>query len=105
MQVPSVCRIIGAINVELGPKPERCFDGDLDQVGGVLGGLPGAALGIGAGNIEVAQNDVTEIMSRCGVAEHDFRHQLGPAIGRDRCSQRRLGNRHLRWIAIDRCSR
>ena len=29
--------IIGAENVKLGPKPKRCLDGDLDQVGGAVG--------------------------------------------------------------------
>jgi 2-keto-4-pentenoate hydratase len=29
-------RIIGAVDCELGPKPERCFDGDLDKLGGIV---------------------------------------------------------------------
>jgi len=53
--------IVDAIDVELGPKPERGLDRDLDQVGCILSRLPGTAAWIGAGNIEVAQYDVTEI--------------------------------------------
>ena len=51
-------RIIGSIDVELGAQPERRLDGDLDQVGCVLTRLPSAALGIGPGNIEIAQDDI-----------------------------------------------
>jgi hypothetical protein len=75
-------------------------------MGCVVSRLPGTAPGVGAGNIEVAQYGVTEIMRRAGVAQHDFRHQLGPAIGRDRCDRRFLCDRYyLRRIAIDRASR
>jgi hypothetical protein len=47
-------RIIRAIDVELRSKPERCFKGDFNQLGCVLRRLPGTALRIGAGNVEVA---------------------------------------------------
>ena len=92
-QVTDVDVIAYTGDVVLGPKPER----------GLLS-TAGCGTWDRRRNIEVAQNAVTEIMSRCGVAEDDSRHQLGPAIRRDRCSQRLLDNRHLRRIAIDRCS-
>src|SRR5215472_5214026 len=90
--------IISAVDVELGSKPERCLNGYLNQMCCVLRRLAGAALGISSGNIEVAQNDVMEIMSRAGVTQHDFRHQLRPAIRRYWRRARILGDRHLRRI-------
>ena len=61
-------RVISAIDLELGAKPEHRLDGDLDQVGCLLTRLSGTALGIGAGNIEVPQDHVTKLMRRARVA-------------------------------------
>ena len=60
---------------------QRSLDSDLDQMRGVRGRLAGAPAGIGAGDVEITQDDMGEIMGAAGVAEHDFGHQLGPAIG------------------------
>jgi spermidine dehydrogenase len=76
-------RIIGAIDGKLGPNSKRSFHGDLDQLCCVVRRLARAATWISASDIEVAQYDVTQIMSHDCVAQHDFRHQLGPAIGRE----------------------
>jgi hypothetical protein len=73
-------RIISAIDVELGPKPDRRLDGDLDQVGWFLIDCPARHLGSAQATLKVAQYDLANTMSRVGIAQHDSRHQLGPAI-------------------------
>ena len=47
-----------------GAKPERCLDRNLDQVRRAVGRLPGAALRVGAGDVEIAQDDVVEDRAR-----------------------------------------
>jgi hypothetical protein len=46
--------------------------------------LTGATERIGAGDVEVAQNDMIESVRAAGVAQHHFAHQLRPAVWRDR---------------------
>ena len=52
-------QIIGAEDIELGMQPEHGFDSDLDEMRGGFGRLSGAALRIGAGDVEVPQDDGT----------------------------------------------
>jgi len=77
-------RIIVAEHIELGAQAEGCFDRDLDQMRRRFARLTGAAERIGAGHIEVAQNDMIESVRATGVAQHHFAHQLRPAVRRDR---------------------
>ena len=77
----------------IGPQPQSSLDCDLDQVGGTGRRLSGATARIGAGNIEIAQDDVAQTMRAARIAQHDFRHQLRPAIGRYRQRRRGLGYR------------
>ena len=58
--------------------------GALDQVRRLRGRLAGAALRVGARDVEVAQNDVIEAVRVAGVAQHYFAHQLRPAVRRNR---------------------
>src|ERR1700722_12676689 len=55
-------RIVLAEDLDLRMEPKRRLDGALDQMGGVGRRLAEAALGIGAGDIEIAQRDVAEIV-------------------------------------------
>ena len=57
MQVPSGVAIVGAEDLDLRPLPERGLDRDLDEMGGAERRLAGAQRRIGAGDIEVAQDD------------------------------------------------
>ena len=74
-------------------------------MGGVGRRLAEAALGVGAGDIEVAQRDVAEIIGARRVLEHPFDHQLGAAIRRDRRERRLLRRRLGARFAIDRGGR
>ena len=38
--------------------------------------------GIGAGDVEIAERDIAEVVRRRGVGEHHLGHQLGAAVGR-----------------------
>ena len=51
-------RIVGAEHVDLGAPAERGLDRDLDEMRRARGRLPGAQLRIGAGDVEIAQDDV-----------------------------------------------
>src|SRR5262245_57137462 len=55
-------RIVGAEDIEAWPHPERCLDRDLDKVRGAEGRLPGAQLWIGAGDVEIAQDHVVQVI-------------------------------------------
>ena len=67
--------------------------------------LAGAAVRIGAGDVEVAQRHVAEIMRRRRVGEHHFAHQLGAPVGRLGRKRRILADRRHRRRAIDRRGR
>src|ERR1700677_734742 len=56
------------------------LDGALDEVGGVRRRLAETALGIGAGDIEIAQRNVAEIVGLGRIVEHPFDHELRPPI-------------------------
>ena len=94
--------IVVAVDFDEGADAERDLGGDLDEQRRFRGGLAVAAAGIGAGHVEIAQRHVFEVAHRGDVAQHHLGHQLGRAIGRDRCKRRRLGNRIHRGIAVDR---
>ena len=83
---------------------DRRLDRDLDQMGRALADLPGAALRVGSGNVEIAQRAVIE---RCAAAvrEHPLGHQLGRAIGIDRQLRVVLVDRHPLGRAVDRGGR
>jgi hypothetical protein len=95
-------RIIGAEHVELAAQAERRFGRNLDQMRGLRRRLAGAAARIGAGDVEIAQDDMGEIVGAAGVAQHDFGHQLRGAIGRDRLRRRILRHRNDGRIAVHR---
>jgi hypothetical protein len=58
MHQPARRRIIVAENIEFVAKAERGFDCDLDQVSRLVARLSGAAARIGAGDVEVAQENL-----------------------------------------------
>ena len=86
-------------------EPERRLHGALDQMGGVGRRLAEAALRVGAGDIEIAQRDVAEIIGPGRVLEHPFDHQLGAAIRRDRRERRVLRHRLGAGFAVNRGGR
>ena len=63
------------------------------------------ALGVGAGDVEIAERDKAEVVRLRGVAEHDLGHQLRGPIGRHRSGRRRFRNRIFLRVAVDRCGR
>src|SRR5262245_4796056 len=63
------CRIIAAKNLKLGPQSKRRFGGHLDQMRSGGSGLAGTSPGIAAGNIEIAQNDMTHPVSAARIAQ------------------------------------
>ena len=93
--------VVGAVDVEMGAFALGCLAGDLDEVGRALRRLAGAARGIGAGDIEVAQGDVAEVVRRGGVLQHGLGHQFRRAVGRDRQFRRCLGDGHGLRRAVD----
>ena len=84
-----------------GACPSAACSRDLDQMGGVGRGLAGAALRIGAGDVEIAQRDIAQVMGARDVLQHPFDHELGAAIGRDGLERLVLGHRILLRLAID----
>ncbi len=98
-------RIVGAEHVELRPQAQRRLGRHFDQMRGVGGRLAGAAARIGAGDVEIAQDHVAQIVRAAGVAQHDFGHQLRPAVGRDRHGRRILRHRDRSRIAVHRRGR
>ena len=93
--------VISAEDLDLRALAERGLAGDLDEMGGALGRLARAALRIGAGDVEIAQRHIAEIVGARRVVEHPLRHQLGAAIGRERRRRRGLDDRLGSCIAID----
>ena len=98
-------RIVGAVDVDLGPLAERRFAGDLDQMRRRRRRLAGAQLRIGAGDVEIAQHHEAQPVGAAGVVQHDLRHQLRGAVRRDRRGRRILAHRHVLGIAVDRRGR
>ena len=101
MQVPSGVAIVGAEHLHEGALAERGLARDLDQMGRIGRRLARAALGVGAGHIEVAQRHVTEIMRPRGIGEHDLGHHLGGAVGRHGLERGILAHRVLLGVAVD----
>ena len=64
--------------------------------------IAGAALGICARNIEVAQRHMSEIVRTRGVLEHPFRHKLGAAVGRSRPQRSVFTDRFACGTRVDR---
>ena len=56
---------------------------------------PVRCLRIGAGDVEIAQRDEAQTVGLGRVVQHDFRHQLGGAVGRDRRGRRVLAHGHV----------
>jgi hypothetical protein len=71
-------------------------------MGGSLARLSGARLWVGAGDIEITQCDMSQVVRAACIAQHDFRHQLRPAIGRNRLRRRLFVNRDRRRSTVDR---
>ena len=57
-------RIVGAEDVDLGALAEHRFARDLDQMGRGGRRLPGAQFRIGAGDVEITQNDDSAARAR-----------------------------------------
>ncbi len=98
-------RVVGAEHIHLGAFAESCLDRHLDEMGCALGGLPGAQLGVGAGDVEITQDHVIEGVGDAGIAQHDLGHELRGAVGRHRGHRIILADRHLGGVAVDRCGR
>ena len=77
-------RIIRAENVDMRDPSKRNLASALDQMRRARRGLSRAPLGIGAGDVEIAQNDMAQMRGARGVFEHPFDHQLRTRIGADR---------------------
>src|SRR3546814_9961588 len=69
------------------PLSGRRLAGYLDEVGRVGGDLPGPAERVGAGHVEVSQDDVAKAVRAVDVAQHPFDHQFGGAIGTGRSEE------------------
>src|SRR6266511_5787313 len=54
------CRVVGAEDIHFWPQAERGFDRHLDEVGGLFGRLAGATERVGAGNVEITQDHMTQ---------------------------------------------
>ena len=67
--------------------------------------LARAAPRIGAGDVEIAQRRIAEVVRRRGVGEHHLGHQLGAAVGRYRRERRVLADRQRFRRAVDRGGR
>ncbi len=97
--------VVGAEDVHFGPQAERRLNRDLDQVGRPPGRLPGTAERVGAGDIEVAQDQVAQAVGGTRVSQHDLRHQLRGTVGRHRHGGIVFLHRHTRRIAVHGSSR
>ena len=98
-------RVVGAVDLHARPLPERGLAGDLDQLRRRGRGLSDARLGISAGDVEVAQDDVAQAACRPHVLEHALGHHLRCAIGIDRCEGRGLVDEDDLRFAVDRAGR
>jgi hypothetical protein len=68
--------IVGPEYVHLRAPAERRLHRDLYEMGCASGRLSGAQLGIGAGDIEAAQDDMRKTVRRARVAQHDLGHEF-----------------------------
>ena len=97
-------RIVGAENLELLPQPERRLDRNFDEVSCAFSRLSGAQVRVGAGDVEIAQDEVIEAVRDTRIAQHDLGHELRGAIGRHRRHRVILADRHSGGIAVNRRS-
>jgi len=77
------CGVIGAVNEQFGEFSPGCFQSPGNEVGGFLVGLANAALWIRAGNVEIAQGDVAEVIGLGHIPKDSFHHNLGGSVGVD----------------------
>src|SRR3984893_118115 len=97
--------IIRPENFHSGPMAERSLDRHLNEMGRISSGLARAALGIGAGDIEISQYDMAQIVPPACVCDHPFDHHLGAAVGRDGLHGLVFRDRILLRVAVDRRGR
>ena len=74
-------------------------------MGRALADLPGAQVGVGAGDVEVTQRGIIERGCGRGVAQHPLGHQLRRAVGVDRQRRVVFVDRHALGLAVDRRGR
>ena len=84
---------------------KRGLDRALDEMGGVRRRLAEPSLRIGAGDVEIAQHDMAQVVGAPGVGEHPFDHQLRAPIGRHRIEGGAFGDRLGGRLAVDRGGR
>ena len=77
-------RVILAENVHARIDAERRLHAALDQMRRVRRRLAESSLRVGAGDVEIAQRDIAEVVGAARVLEHPLDHQLGAAVRRDR---------------------
>ena len=92
------CRIVGAVQLHLGPQPDRSLGRDLDDVGRLSGRLTDPQLRVGTRDVEIAQDHMAQSMRVAGVAQHDLGHQLRGTVRRHRSQRRILRHRHFDYI-------
>ena len=92
--------IVGAIYRYMAALPHRRFHRDLDEVGGARSRLAGAALRVGARDIEVAERAVIDRVRSRDIGEHPLRHELGPAIRINGLRRRGFRDRDLLGDAV-----
>ena len=98
-------RVIGSINFDLRPLPERRRQNERDEVRLRLVPFADFALGIGAGSIEIAQRHPPQPVGLTIPVERTLDRQLGLAVRVDRQLGQGLADRHLGGSAVGRASR
>ena len=93
--------VVGAENDDALTSAGCRLTGDLDEVSGVRGGLTGPPRRIGAGDVEVAQRRVAEVVCSRRVAKHPLGRQLGAPVRIHRSGRSLLVHRHLLRSAVD----
>jgi hypothetical protein len=85
--------------------PDRCpravSQAPFDQLRRRGGGLADARLRVGAGDVEVAQDDMAQAAGRPDVLEHALGHHFRCAVGIDGGERRRLLDGHQLWFTVD----
>ncbi len=70
--------------VEHRDSSQSSLTSPLDEMRRALGRLAGAAQDVAAGDVEITERNVAEIMGARRVLQHPFRHQLGASVRVDR---------------------
>ena len=94
--------IIRAEDFEMGTLAERGLHGGLDQMARARCRLAGAPLRVGAGDVEIPERYVAQVMGAACVFEHPFGHELGAPVGRNRVQRGVLTHRVGARIAVNR---